>query len=44
MSTRWLGVVLVVMVALGIIVYKHHKSRNLVALSSRKPEIILIAD
>ena len=44
MSTRWLGVVLVVMVALGIIVYKHHRSRYAAALSSPKPGIILVAD
>ena len=49
MSTRWLGVAAVVIVAVGIITYKEHRSRpstnsRMQGLSSDKPEIILVVD
>jgi hypothetical protein len=49
MKTRWVGVVVVVIVAVGIITYKERRSRTSTnlgteGLSSDKPEIILVVD
>lgn len=49
MRTRWVGVFLVVIAAVGIVIYKEHTSRKAsppVAQSgsSAKPEIILVVD
>lgn len=49
MKTRWVGVTLVVMVAVGIVTYKEHRSRVSTTpgpqgQSSGKPEIVLVVD
>lgn len=49
MRTRWVGIALVVLVATGIILYKHHKLSSssfapAQSGSASKPEIILVAD
>ena len=49
MRTRWAGITLVVLVAAGIVVYKHHRSPSnsaapVQSASAPKPEIILVAD
>jgi hypothetical protein len=49
MKTRWVGVALVVVVAIGIVTYKEHRSRvsnspGTLGQSSDKPEIVLVVD
>lgn len=49
MKARWVGVVLVVIVAVGIITYKQHRlrtspNRGMQGQSSDKPEIVLVVD
>lgn len=49
MRTRWVGVVAVAILAVGIIAYKEHRSRTstipeMQALSSDKPQVILVVD
>lgn len=49
MKTRWVGAALVVVVAVGIVTYKEHRSRvstspGTPGQSSDKPEIVLVAD
>ena len=49
MRTRWVGVFLVVIAAVGIVIYKEHRSREASppvtqSASSTKPDIILVAD
>lgn len=49
MKTRWVGVAVVVMVAVGIVTYKEHRSRvstspGTQGQSSDKPEIVLVVD
>lgn len=49
MRTRWAGITLVVLVAAGIVFYKHHRSASgasapAQSASTPKPEVILVAD
>jgi hypothetical protein len=49
MRTRWVGIVAVMIVAVGIITYKEHRSHvstnpGMQGVSSDKPEIILVVD
>lgn len=49
MRTRWVGITLVALVAVGIVLYKHHRSPGsssapAQSASAAKPEVILVAD
>jgi hypothetical protein len=44
MKQKWLGLVCVVAIALGVVVAKHMKSRDAVQNESTRPSVLLVAD